>query len=97
MFHDIEQYLKSIELSKVLNFGLPEVDDRYHFWRVPLLIQGKTVIGEVVIDAFSRRDLSLLTTWRGRLLPEREQWEKQPAKQADALFSLKSIRSMSKS
>ncbi|OQY58930.1 MAG: site-specific DNA-methyltransferase [Desulfobacteraceae bacterium 4572_88] len=56
------EYLKSIELSKVLNFGLPEVDDRYHFWRVPLLTQGKTVIGEVVIDAFSSLVLENKTT-----------------------------------
>lgn len=30
--------------------GLPEVDDRYHVWRVPLL-DGDERIGEVVIDA----------------------------------------------
>ncbi len=33
-------------------FGLPEIDDRYHVWRVPILI-GKDgeKVGEVVIDA----------------------------------------------
>ncbi len=31
------EYLKNIELSNVIHFGLPEVDDRYHCWRVPLL------------------------------------------------------------
>jgi len=47
------EYLKNIELSKVIHFGLPEVDDRYHCWRVPLLTQDNVQIGEVVIDAFS--------------------------------------------
>ncbi|QTA88194.1 DNA-methyltransferase [Desulfonema magnum] len=47
------EYLKNIELSKVVRFGLPEIDDRYHCWRVPLVSQNKTNIGEIVIDAFS--------------------------------------------
>ena len=47
------EYLKNIELSKVIHFGLPEVDDRYHCWRVPLVTQDNAQIGEVVIDAFS--------------------------------------------
>ena len=34
------------------DFGLPEVDDRYHFWRVPLTRRGTTErLGEIVIDA----------------------------------------------
>jgi DNA modification methylase len=33
-----------------LGFGLPEVDDRYHVWRVPLVAGGDKV-GEIVIDA----------------------------------------------
>jgi DNA modification methylase len=32
------------------SFGLPEIDDRYHVWRVPLL-HDTTKIGEIVIDA----------------------------------------------
>ncbi len=32
-----KNYLKSIQLDKVTKFGLPEIDDRYHIWRVPLL------------------------------------------------------------
>ena len=39
-------------LSKPVAFGLPEVDDRYDVWRVPLLSKiSKHKIGEVVIDA----------------------------------------------
>jgi len=33
-----------------LGFGLPEIDDRYHVWRVPLVAGGDRV-GEIVIDA----------------------------------------------
>lgn len=47
-------WLKAAELQNAIDFGLPEVDDRYHVWRVPLL--GRTVrdrIGEVVIDAYT--------------------------------------------
>ncbi len=45
-------YLKSIMLDKVINFGLPEVDDRYHIWRVPLL-HNSHLLGEVVIDSLT--------------------------------------------
>lgn len=47
------EYLKSIALEKVIGFGLPEIDDRYHMWRVPLLSKAKENIGEIVIDAIS--------------------------------------------
>jgi len=46
-------WLKDVDLSKVIGFGLPEVDDRYHVWRVPLLpLNNGSRIGEVVIDAY---------------------------------------------
>ncbi|HNP07877.1 MAG TPA: DNA methyltransferase, partial [Cyclobacteriaceae bacterium] len=48
-----KEYLKTMELEKVVDFGLPEVDDRYHIWRVPLLSKQKENIGEIVIDAVS--------------------------------------------
>jgi DNA modification methylase len=45
-------WLQQIDLEKVVSFGLPEVDDRYHIWRVPLLNKlDNNRIGEVVIDA----------------------------------------------
>lgn len=45
-------WLKEIRLENALIFGLPEIDDRYHIWRVPLLtVVGEEFIGEVVIDA----------------------------------------------
>ncbi|MBI5010936.1 MAG: site-specific DNA-methyltransferase, partial [Bacteroidia bacterium] len=46
-------YLKTISLDKAIDFGLPEVDDRYHIWRVPLLSKQGDQIGEIVIDAVS--------------------------------------------
>ncbi len=54
-------YLKNIELDKVLAFGLPEIDDRYHYWRVPLL-DGNNKIGEIVIDAYTSFVLGGKTT-----------------------------------
>lgn len=45
-------WLQSAQLENAVDFGLPEVDDRYHVWRVPLLQKAtKERIGEVVIDA----------------------------------------------
>lgn len=46
-------YLKELELDKVISFGLPEIDDRFNIWRVPLKSKGGTAIGEVVIDAIT--------------------------------------------
>lgn len=44
--------LKEYELENSINFGLPEIDDRYHIWRIPLINGNvKNKIGEVVIDA----------------------------------------------
>src|SRR5215470_1648325 len=47
-------WLEEVELKQVIRFGLPEIDDRYHIWRVPLLpYDGDAKIGEIVIDAFT--------------------------------------------
>lgn len=45
------KYLFDIELESAATFGLPEVDDRYHVWRVPILASSGDRVGEVVIDA----------------------------------------------
>jgi DNA modification methylase len=48
----VQVWLEQVQLENVVRFGLPEVDDRYHVWRVPLLNQASAErIGEVVIDA----------------------------------------------
>jgi DNA modification methylase len=45
-------WLDEADLAQATDFGLPEVDDRYHIWRVPLLAKKSSDrIGEVVIDA----------------------------------------------
>lgn len=46
-------YLADAEIDDtLLDFGLPEVDDRYHIWRVPLVNGPESErIGEIVIDA----------------------------------------------
>lgn len=47
-------WLKQAKLYNAVIFGLPEVDDRYHVWRVPLVSKAaQERIGEVVIDAYS--------------------------------------------
>lgn len=45
-------WLSRARLGDAVSFGLPEVDDRYHVWRVPLrkAPNGES-LGEVVIDA----------------------------------------------
>ena len=49
-----EAWLANVNLHHAVAFGLPEADDRYNIWRVPLLTPSKNHrVGEVVIDAFS--------------------------------------------
>ncbi len=56
-------WLAEIELGKVIGLGLPEVDDRYHIWRIPLLpAAGGPKIGEAVIDAYTTEILLEKTT-----------------------------------
>lgn len=45
-------YLKNIKDfdCKKITFGLPEIDDRFHIWRVPVRLK-KNKIGEIVISA----------------------------------------------
>ncbi|HSO96234.1 MAG TPA: site-specific DNA-methyltransferase [Acidimicrobiia bacterium] len=43
--------LRDWDLAGRVTFGLPEVDDRYHVWRVPLLDDAASRVGELVIDA----------------------------------------------
>lgn len=47
-------WLETHGLVLAVSFGLPEIDDRYHIWRIPLLKKNKKdLVGEIVIDAFS--------------------------------------------
>lgn len=48
----VTRFLATWNLDFPLNYGLPEVDDRYHIWRVPLVAGPRSEkVGEVVIDA----------------------------------------------
>ncbi|MFQ6102140.1 MAG: DNA-methyltransferase [Anaerolineae bacterium] len=50
--HIAATWLEDMELAGAVAFGLPEIDDRYHVWRVPLVGQDRRErIGEIVIDA----------------------------------------------
>lgn len=45
-------WLKSFELENAMGFGLPEVDDRHHVWRVPLVnLSDQRRVGELVLNA----------------------------------------------
>jgi len=47
-------WLERAKLENAVEFGLPEVDDRYHIWRVPLVGKiSRDHIGELVIDAYT--------------------------------------------
>jgi len=49
-----KEWLKEINLQNTISFGLPEIDDRYHIWRVPLLSKNSNEkMGEAIIDAMT--------------------------------------------
>ena len=48
----VTSYLEEVGINiQEYAFGLPEIDDRYHVWRVPILSATKERLGEVVIGA----------------------------------------------
>ena len=55
-------WLREINLVNAIKLGLPEVDDRYHIWRIPLCNEQKKTVGEVVIDAYTTEILADRTT-----------------------------------
>lgn len=55
-------WLQEINLVNAIKLGLPEVDDRYHIWRIPLCNEQKKTVGEVVIDAYTTEILADRTT-----------------------------------
>ncbi len=70
-------WVQNMHLEKAISFGLPEIDDRYHIWRVPLLSNNnREMVGEVVIDARTsliRADKSTKQdTLEARLLGKKE-------------------------
>lgn len=65
-----EGWLSEIDLAKAVKLGLPEVDDRYHIWRVPLRNAQNAKIGEVVIDAYTT-EIQLGKTTKPEMLEAR--------------------------
>jgi len=64
-------WLRETRLEYVVAFGLPEIDDRYHIWRVPLLNNmSKERIGEIVINEKTTLILESKTT-KPKILEER--------------------------
>lgn len=48
----VKSWLNDHQLSSIIDLGLPEIDDRYHVWRITLIQTGtKNRIGEITIDA----------------------------------------------
>ncbi len=66
----VNNWLAEIDLENAVKLGLPEVDDRYHHWRVPLCADNGSKIGEVVIDAYST-EIILSKTTKPELLTAR--------------------------
>lgn len=91
----VKEWLSEIDLVKVIKLGLPEVDDRYHYWRVPLCARNGETVGEVVIDAYSTEIIASKTTnpdlLMARLLKQDESKTiKEPQEKKD--YKLSSLR-----
>lgn len=90
-------WLASIELQEAIQLGLPEIDDRYHVWRVPLV--GKDSgerVGEVVIDAYTSLLLKDKSTapevLEARLLKRTAHKQKQPSKSKTKSYKPSNLR-----
>lgn len=53
-----QEWLAEADLINAVTLGLPEIDDRYHVWRVPLRSREGDKVGEIVIDAYTTEILS---------------------------------------
>lgn len=89
-------WLEDLDLAAAVTFGLPEVDDRYHVWRVPLRRRpGRAKVGEVVIDAYTTEILRDKSTRRdtleSRLLGRQDEAKKRPAAVKPA-YTLSTLR-----
>src|SRR5512135_2160779 len=90
-------WLQSLQLENSVSFGLPEVDDRYHHWRVPLLNKATNErIGEVVIDAHTSLILKNKSTSQvsleARLLGRKEDSTLDAKPRTNGTYQLSAIR-----
>jgi len=80
----VSHWLAGIDLANATELGLPEVDDRYHIWRVPVRSPQGSPVGEVAIDAYTTEILPAKTTRAeiitARLLGQDEQKVKRKRK-----------------
>jgi DNA modification methylase len=90
-------WLQKAKLEHLVGFGLPEVDDRYHIWRVPLLNSAtRERIGEVVIDARTSLILQDKSTsvamLENRLLGRSDQNDVPASSRQNGTYSLSTLR-----
>ena len=89
-------YVEAIELHNAVEFGLPEVDDRYAIWRVPILSKQKKRIGEVVIDGLTTEIDGAKSTsasvLENRLLGRNENTTPEETTHADPVPHLSTLR-----
>ena len=89
-------WLREVQLANVIVLGLPEVDDRYHIWRVPLCRESaRDKIGEVVIDAYTTEVIAEKTTrvemLEARLLGK-DETEQVARRKHQPTYSVSSVR-----
>lgn len=90
-------WLAECELTELVTFGLPEIDDRYHVWRVPLIRpEAQERLGEVVIDAYTSLVLQKKSTTpaviEARLLRKQAAKKYKPRKKS--VYHLSPLRNM---
>lgn len=90
-------WLERAELQNAVDFGLPEVDDRYHIWRVPLLNRASRArIGEVVVDAYTSLILEDKSTMpillEARLLGRKDDQTRSRKVRSNGTYKLSSLR-----
>lgn len=90
-------WLCELELTNVIQFGLPEIDDRYNIWRIPLLNSAnKQRVGEIVIDAKNsliiKSKSTDLSTLEQRLLGRNETIKSNPTNNFNTKLNISSLR-----
>jgi DNA modification methylase len=90
------RWLDAVSLTRATTLGLPEIDDRYHIWRVPVrAFDSRRAIGEIVINARTTEILDAKTTrvelLESRLL-KREQDKKRTSRRDEASYPLSPLR-----
>jgi DNA modification methylase len=90
-------WLAISELDQATTLGLPEVDDRYHVWRIPVLDRtGSIRVGEVVINALTslvdEAKSTASQTMEARLLGREEPPANRGVKKRLTTYTLSTLR-----